>query len=847
MNQKPFFSLSALCLTLLLPSPGLVSAQSGDGAIDKSPLTFHLTAESADLLYKISWVDTNLAGHSLSLYYDTDRNRHDGILIVKDLEVQDNRDAYYWHTANLPEGSYFIYGAYNDGIQTSYHYASSAVTIKHQTTCLNLEGRTNLLPNPDFELGNDSPTSWGANTPSPNHGRSWGYQWTNEMGQARHGKRAIRISNVTNGINSNSSWEDRVVVMSPMIPLPEKNGKYVLTAWIKTDNVAAGQALLRVKYYDNNGISLKIAGHESDTFYVGGPDLVDWIRIAFMITPPHWDSPPYPDRAQAKNVRITFSLDNSPGTLWVDEVGLRQISEEEYTQYNPTNLFAAPAISAGEATPKMPVDVGWNAMVRQDQKTGIWWLVGPDSNPFWATGINLDVNEKVLAASGMSQSKYVQESRYRAGHDLSFTQGVLDTKGSGRVSSTRNYIHWLNFSSEAAIDASPEKWVLKDRAGELIAGYGHYFADVFSPIWQEHAQIEAGQLLADDAWLLTSKEVIGYWTDNEFACGDLADFFWGETAKLAFVDWLQGKNTLPNVDAVFAKSGSTINLDVPTGFAIPTPYPDIATLNMKWSSPFHTYSFRTFADILGNDKPFIRAHDDPIVKDFHAFERVIYKIYVDTVIDNIRRVEKNFRDRNGTGFMRPIFSNRFGLGQPAALTELERNMDIFSRFDVICLNLYPGFNYTASFYPRAWLERLIKTFHDTTGRPLYISEFGLAAEDADSCSTKPCLTVARWRPNTVQFQYQRGWGYATIIGTLANLPYVVGANWFNWVNGYGRPMGSDIRNSGIVDDHDSYYTNLTDTIRSVNRQLKTIHRSGNFSLDAIDWSKEKINLCPAPD
>ena len=119
-------------------------------------------------------------------------------------------------------------------------------------------------------------------------------------------------------------------------------------------------------------------------------------------------------------------------------------------------------------------------------------------------------------------------------------------------------------------------------------------------------------------------------------------FFWGDTAKLAFVDWLQGQNDLPRVDAAFAKYGSNINLNVPSGFEISKPYASITALNTAWSSGYHHYRYKSFDDIYEDDRPYIRAYDDPVIPDFYAFERVIYKIYVDTVIDNIRRVESDF-------------------------------------------------------------------------------------------------------------------------------------------------------------------------------------------------------------
>jgi len=169
-------------------------------------------------------------------------------------------------------------------------------------------------------------------------------------------------------------------------------------------------------------------------------------------------------------------------------------------------------------------------------------------------------------------------------------------------------------------------------------------------------------------------------------------------------------------------------------------------------------------------------------------------------------------------------------------------MHIFSRFDIIAVNWYPADTQSTTYPARQWIEIVKSTFHDTTGRPIYVSEFGLAAEDADDFSQPPGLFVARWREKTVEFQYQRGWAYHNFIATWVNLPFIVGANWYKWPNGYGDPQGNDPRNSGIVDDHDHYYNALTDNMRSINGQIQRVERS-SLTLDEVDWANVEINIC----
>lgn len=830
-----------LLIILLLGGLAFMAACSGS-----APTQAATPAPQTDfpaLFHEINWTDGDRAGYSVSLFYDTDDAGHDGALIVQDIPAADPTNSYVWNTAGLPNGSYYIYVAISKGSKTSYSYTPEPLVINHPAACLDVAGRANLLPNSSFEEGLLNPAEWSVDTPFPTRDRSWEYKWLDDSAQAHTGSQSVKIANTFNGVNSDSAWQDRVIIESPQLNLPTPGGKYLLTAWLKTDNVAAGQVMFRIKYFDEAGQPLTLSGHKEDTYFTGGPHTGEWTQVAFLLNPPHWASPPYPAPALAEKITVNFSLDNSPGTLWVDDLALVEISQAEYTQFSPNNRYNPPPVTTAGNPVSLPASPDGGYSVQQAADSGVWWLARPDGTAFWATGIDTGSNENLLAATGLSDSEYAKEAQYRAKHELNFNQGGRDKDSSGNYGSTEGFIYWLNFSSEANIETDPEQWVLKDRDGNLIADYGHYFPDVFSPVWQENAVTEANLLLEDDAWLLESKNVLGYWTDNEWAYGDLYDFLWGDTAQLAFVDWLQGENQLPSVDAAFAAAGSDIDLNVPPGYELATPYRTPAALNQAWSSADHRYNYRVFADVYQRDKPLIRAHNDPVAADLYAFERVIYKIYVDTVIDNIRRVETEYINGTGQGRQHLIFSNRFDLNHPAAVAALQRNMDIFSRFDVIAVNLYPADDQQATFNSRDLLERVKATFHDTTGKPLFIAEFGLAAEDADDFQADPPLIVSRWRDKTVEHQYQRGWGYNNLVATWANLPYVIGARWYKWANGYGSSSHIDPRNSGVVADNDAYYTPLTDNMRSLNGQIDAISRSGDFTLDDINWDSVRLNLC----
>jgi hypothetical protein len=811
----------------------------------------NISEEWSDFLHVIEWEDGDEAGSTLSLYFDVDDKDQNGKLIVRDIPTEDPTNLYHWNTAAVPEGEYYLYYEKNDGVDVSFKYIEGPILIKHPTACLDISNRPNLLPNPGFEDGDLSlldqmigDTQWKFNIVSVSVSERYPkYKWENTPEHVYEGEWSVKIWDSFNGVNSSSAWEDRAILRSPLIDLPKDTSKFLLTARIKTENVAPGHVLFRIKYFDENGEQLLLRGHGTDTFYKSGPNNDQWEFVKILLNPPHWDSPNYPENARAEKIEIGISLDNSPGNLWVDDVSLIEISDEEYSYYYPGNWYSAPEIKQAIAPINFPRIQATSTSVQKDPVTGVWWFVGPDSEAYWAIGTGSIANQKLESFTGLSDAIYRQQAQVHSHYDLNFNIGWRDFNGQGTFSDTNNHIVWLNFSSQPDIDEKPSQWVLKDRDGKLIDDFGHYFPDVFSPIWQEYAVKEAQTLLSNGGWKIKSELVIGYWTDNEIAYGDVYDFIWADVAKLAFVDWLQGKNDLPSVDSEFAKSNSKINLDVPLGYEIIDPYTSPGELSAAWSSDLHKYNYTSFNDVYRKDMPFIRGHHDPVKNDLYQFERVIYKIYVDTIIKNIRAVESEFNQKEGVGFHRPIFSNRFHLNSPAAIESLQRVIDIFSDFDVIAVNWYPAFNQSGTYQSRELMELVKQTFHDLTGRPIFISEFGVAGEDGDDFSTAPYLYVARWRDKTVAHQYQRGWAYKNIVSTWANLPYIIGTQWYAWGNQYGDPPYDDVRNSGLVDDQDRYYVNLTDDVRSINKQLQTIFRDGSYSIQQIDWSKVELNIC----
>jgi hypothetical protein len=104
-------------------------------------------------------------------------------------------------------------------------------------------------------------------------------------------------------------------------------------------------------------------------------------------------------------------------------------------------------------------------------------------------------------------------------------------------------------------------------------------------------------------------------------------------------------------------------------------------------------------------------------------------------------------------------------------------------------------------FPRFYFD----TLHALSSKPVIVSEFYMAAQqnrsgDKNDVSTFPTVTT----------QKERVAGFCNTVNALARIPYVVGADWFQYYDEptRGRADGEDY-NFGLVDIHDQLYEPLT--------------------------------------
>lgn len=117
-------------------------------------------------------------------------------------------------------------------------------------------------------------------------------------------------------------------------------------------------------------------------------------------------------------------------------------------------------------------------------------------------------------------------------------------------------------------------------------------------------------------------------------------------------------------------------------------------------------------------------------------------------------------------------------------------------------------------FPRFQLE----TLHALTGKPIMIGEFYAAAQENRSGDTNDHHGTYP----VVQTQRERAALARTTIEAMARLPYVVGADWFQYYDEppHGRWDGENY-NFGLVDIHNQPYDGLTSMFASLD--LATLH------------------------
>jgi len=125
--------------------------------------------------------------------------------------------------------------------------------------------------------------------------------------------------------------------------------------------------------------------------------------------------------------------------------------------------------------------------------------------------------------------------------------------------------------------------------------------------------------------------------------------------------------------------------------------------------------------------------------------------------------------------------------------------------------------------------KMISTESD---QPIIISEYSFHALDGRSGNRNTAGFDAQ-----VLDQKARGDAYRAFTTRLARVPYVIGADWFQWMDEppSGRRNDGEDANFGVVDIDDKPYEQLVESIRATTTQVNSLHEISNTDKQEDVW------------
>jgi hypothetical protein len=271
------------------------------------------------------------------------------------------------------------------------------------------------------------------------------------------------------------------------------------------------------------------------------------------------------------------------------------------------------------------------------------------------------------------------------------------------------------------------------------------------------------------AKLRTNPYLIGYFLDNEI------DFSDARVGPGLYFDDLPADN--PNRQEVMK--------------VIRQLWPDINAFDVAWGFAFKSYDELDSLKALPKDPPETYAYL------MSAWTGHLMQDYFKATTELVRRYDPNHL----------VLGIRYaGYAPPEAIRASKGLTDAQS------LNYYVS---------DAMLDpELLNSLHDLSDQPLIISEYSFHALDGRSGNRN-----AAGFPAPVTDQQARADAYRMFTTRLARLPWIIGADWFQWSDEppSGRNADGEDVNFGIVDVDDREYAGMVDAVRTTTPMLNTLH------------------------
>ena len=475
-------------------------------------------------------------------------------------------------------------------------------------------------------------------------------------------------------------------------------------------------------------------------------------------------------------------LDN-PKAVRAGYLGLTgNLFEATFSQVETRNLVEAeppqpevkqkPSYRVERAGKKVAEPTGF---FRVQQVEGAWWFIDPEGRLFFALGTD-HTSYFVHWCEKLGYAPYHENMKKQHGTEEAWARETIQRLKSWNFNIlAANHSHYLRYQGLPHIEnilAMGQGYAAIDPLVNQVYWTG--FPNVFSPRWQQWCEWIAYQRctpLRDDPWL------VGYFLDNELEWFGKEHKQWG-LASEALKRAPGHESRLALAQLLRERYGG-----------------DVQSFNRAWDA-----QIADFDEIAQSEQPpDIRTR--AAEQDGIAFTRLAAELYFRTCAEAIRKHDPNHL----------ILGCRFAGEAPPIL-------DVAGKYcDVVSINTYPRIDLRVG-RVLDWEERL-REYHRQSKRPLMITEWSFPALD----SGLPCKHGAGMRVDT---QQQRAECFRIFQSALFRLPFMVGSNFFMWVDEPALGISSTFpedSNYGLVDERGQPYKNLVQTATQLQAKVYTLH------------------------
>lgn len=415
-------------------------------------------------------------------------------------------------------------------------------------------------------------------------------------------------------------------------------------------------------------------------------------------------------------------------------------------------------------------------------RAGQWWLLDPQDRPFFSRGVT-SINR-----AGTMGGRYAKPGPYAAAVDrvygadyaAPFVASVLarlrewNFNTLGAWTTPEFFDHGMPYTEILEFTKSGAP-LLPD---PFAPGKTHRLPDVFSPEWPRAADRLAAELAAPRR---DSRELIGYFTDNELSFLDVDDLhLWGQTSP---VDPAGARPRAALLQVCLANAPTEAATAAAWDFVLAPYAGDVAALGRAWGLPLterNDVRTRTLAGEVFATPGFLG--------DNHLFVREFARRYFAVTAAALRRHDPHHL----------ILGLRFGGPPGRAVLE----SCVYPHVDVLSANNY-----------RHNLDERIDLYARATGMPVLIGEFAWASgyflerSYEGAPADLPLVTrMHRMGRHTLEHGFLH--------------PHLVGYTWYRWVQGDpAQPKPSD---HALVLLDDSPHPHHPPLLRLVNARAEAL-------------------------